>query len=412
MNFLPSVTITLKVTSSLSLRVSTPMIDLRHQDNDGTTRIGVLLLEDGSIYIGKAFGFPRKVFGEVVFNTGMVGYPEALTDPSYYGQILVLTYPLIGNYGVPSYSIKDPFGLPLYFESTSIKIQGLIIHELCRLPHHWSSTRSLDDWLYEERIPGIEGIDTRKLVRKLREHGVMNGIMAFFEPDEEIPIENLLRELKRADNPNKENLVRHVSPSNPIVHAPQVSKYRIVVIDCGVKLNIIRSLLRRKTEVIRVPYNTSADEILEYNPDGVLISNGPGDPKKVPETIATVREIIEEEVPFFGICLGNQVFALAMGADTYKLKYGHRSQNQPCIELQSGKCFITSQNHGYAVSITSLKDTDLELWFLNINDKTTEGIKHRKLPAFSVQFHPEASPGPIDTGFLFDRFLEMVAKHA
>lgn len=383
-----------------------------YQKYEDNTKVGILLLEDGSFFLGRSFGYPRDTFGEVVFNTGMVGYPEALTDPSYYGQILVLTYPHIGNYGVPSYSLKDEFGLPRYFESVGIKVRGLVVHELCKHPHHWSSSRSLHQWLYEEGIPGIEGIDTRALVRKLREYGVMKGLIAFFDEGEEIPLENLFKKLKGMEDPNAENLVRYVSPSEPLVHAPEDPKFRIVVIDCGVKFNILRSLLRRKAEVVRVPFDTPADEILEYKPDGVLGSNGPGDPKKVEETIAAVREIVEEHIPFFGICLGNQILALAMGADTYKLKYGHRSQNQPCMEIHSGRCFITSQNHGYAVSIESLRGTDLELWFINVNDKTTEGIRHTRAPAFSVQFHPEASPGPVDTGFLFDKFVEMVRRNA
>jgi len=379
---------------------------------DDTEKVAVLLLENGSFFIGKAFGSPTDTYGEVVFNTGMVGYPETLTDPSYYGQILVLTYPHIGNYGVPSYSVKDEYGLPRYFESMGIKVRGLVVNELCKQPSHWSSSRSLHDWLLEEGIPGIEGIDTRALVRRLREYGVMKGMIAFFDSDDDIPFEKLFEKLRKMEDPNTENLVKYVSPKEPVIHTVPRPKYRIVVIDCGVKLNIIRSLLARGAEVIRTPYDMPADEILEFKPDGVLASNGPGDPKMVRETVDAVREIVEGGIPFFGICLGNQILALSMGADTYKLKYGHRSQNQPCMEIQSGRCFITSQNHGYAVSMDSLKGTDLELWFINVNDKTIEGIRHKKMPAFSVQFHPEASPGPVDTSHLFDEFLRMVRRHA
>ena len=365
----------------------------------------VLVLEDGSIFEGKGFGDVRKVSGEVVFSTSMVGYPESLTDPSYHGQILTLTYPLIGNYGVPSYRC-DKFGVPIFFESIGIKVRGLVIQELCLTPYHWASERTLGEWLRSEGIPGIYDIDTRRLTKKLREKGVMLGILEVYEKDCEPEIENLLKEAQCIPDPNMRDLVKEVTIREPIYYEAG-SKGRIVLIDCGVKAGIIRSLLKRRAEVIRVPYTFSADEILEYKPDGILISNGPGDPKRMSrKTIETAASHIEEDLPVMGICLGNQIISLALGGDTYKLKYGHRSQNQPAYDLETGRCYITTQNHGYATDAESLKETDLEVWFINANDKTVEGIRHKNRKSFAVQWHPEASPGPYDTEFLFDLFMK------
>ena len=366
----------------------------------------VLVLEDGSFFIGRGFGAVKKVSGEIVFSTGMVGYPESLTDPSYYGQILTLTYPLIGNYGVPAYD-SDKFGVPVSFESIGIKVTGLVIQELCFKPHHWTSRRTLDEWLKSEGVPGIYGIDTRRLTKKLREKGVMLGILQVCEKDEEPNLDKLLKEVKNVPDPNMRDLVKEVTINEPIYYDCGGNK-KVALIDCGTKAGIIRSLLKRHVNVIRVPYNLSAEEILEYRPDGVLISNGPGDPKRCTKTIEAVRVLAEEKMPMMGICLGNQILALAMGGDTYKLKYGHRSQNQPAYDLKTGRCYITIQNHGYAVKAESLEKTDLECWFINANDKTVEGVKFKNAPSFAVQWHPEASPGPYDTEFLFDEFLRRI----
>jgi len=364
-----------------------------------------LVLEDGTVFLGDGFGSPGRVSGEVVFSTSMVGYPEALTDPSYYGQILTLTYPLIGNYGVPPYKC-DEFGVPIYFESIGIKVRGLVIQELCLTPHHWASEKTLDEWLRSEGIPGICNIDTRRLTKKLRIKGVMLGILEVCEEGSEPDVDRLLKEVRHVPDPNLKDLVKEVTIKEPIYYRAGDRK-RIVLIDCGVKAGIIRCLLKRKVEVIRVPYLFPEDEILEYRPDGILVSNGPGDPKRMSnDVIEAVAHFIEEGIPVMGICLGNQVISLAAGGDTYKLKYGHRSQNQPAYDLETGRCYITTQNHGYAVKAESLKGTGLKVWFINANDKTIEGVRHENGMTFAVQWHPEASPGPYDTEFLFDLFIE------
>lgn len=332
----------------------------------------------------------------------MVGYPEALTDPSYKGQILTFTYPMVGNYGVPSN--QSNLGLPLYFESDRIQVQGLIIHELCHEPYHWASKRTLDKWLTDEGIPGIYGVDTRRLTKKLRTHGVMLGILRVFEEGVEPNLDELLKKEKSIADPNQTDLVKQVSVKKPVTYNVN-GKRTVVLIDCGVKFSIIRNLLKRGINVVRVPYNTSARKILSYKPDGVFISNGPGDPKKCIKTIAAIKEL-SEKTPVMGICLGAQILALALGGDTYKLKFGHRAQNQPTLDLNTSRCYITTQNHGYAINMDSLKKTPLEPWFVNPNDKTTEGIKHKNKPVFAVQWHPEAAPGPYDTELLFDKFAK------
>jgi carbamoyl-phosphate synthase small subunit len=364
----------------------------------------VLLLEDGTFFIGHGFGATGKISGEVVFSTSMVGYPEALTDPSYKGQILNLTYPLVGNYGVPPYDLN--FGIPLYFESERIQVQGLVIHELCQEPYHWASTRTLDKWLSDEGVPGIYGIDTRHLTKKLRTHGVMLGILQVCEAGEEPNLDELLKETKSIPDPNLTDLVKEVTVKEP-VHYKVEGKHTVVLIDCGVKHSIMRNFLKRGINVVRVPYDFSAREVLEYNPSGVVLSNGPGDPKKCVKTIDCVKELVEK-VPLMGICLGAQILTLALGGDTYKLKFCHRSQNQPALDLKTNRCYITTQNHGYAIDMESLKETPLEAWFMNANDKTIEGVKHKSKPVFAVQWHPEASPGPYDTEFLFDTFTNMM----
>ena len=363
----------------------------------------ILVLEDGSYFVGYGFGSVKKVSGEVVFSTSMVGYPESLTDPSYHGQILTLTYPLIGNYGVPPYDIE--MGIPRYFESESMKVTGLIVHELCTKPYHWASTKTLNQWLRYEDVPGIYGIDTRKLTKKIRVKGVMLGSLQVYEEGEDPPIEKLLKEAERIPDPNSRDLVGEVTTKDPVFYESEGSK-AVVLIDCGVKYGILRNLIKRKLSIIRVPYDFSAEEITEYKPSGVIVSNGPGNPKKCDKTISCVRELVQEGVPIMGICLGNQILALALGGDTYKMKYGHRSQNQPALDLETERCYITTQNHGYAVKQESLHGTDSKVWFINANDKTIEGIKHMSKPAFAIQFHPEAYPGPGDTEFLFDQFVK------
>ena len=373
--------------------------------NSSKKKQAILVLEDGTVFSGHGFGATGKTTGEVVFSTGMVGYPESLTDPSYRGQILTLTYPLVGNYGVPSATVLES-GLPLYFESDRIQVRGLVIHELCTQPFHWAQTRTLDQWLIDEGIPGIYGVDTRRLTKKLRTRGVMLGIIRVYEVDEKPNVQAIVGESKSIPDPNLTDLVQEVSVKDP-VHYDVQGKNTVALIDTGVKNNIIRNLLKRRINVIRVPHDFSAKEILEYKPDGAFVSNGPGDPKKCTKTIHAVREIIEQ-VPLMGICLGAQIVTLALGGDTYKLKYGHRSQNQPALDLKTNRCYITTQNHGYAIQNESIKKTSLEAWFVNPNDKTVEGVKHKTKPVFAVQWHPEASPGPYDTGFLFDTFAKML----
>jgi len=347
-----------------------------------------LILEDGSVFYGYPFGSKKAVTGEVVFNTGMVGYPESLTDPSYRGQILVLTYPLIGNYGVPGNEKED--NLLKYFESDKIQVQGLIISNYSEKYSHWNAKKSLSEWMKEHKIPGIFNVDTRELTKKLRKKGTMLG---------EITYNNKTIDF---NDPNKRNLVSEVSIKKPIIY--KKGKRRVVIVDCGVKNNIIRAFLRRNITVIRCPWNYN---FLEENADGIVLSNGPGNPRMCKETIENVRKALSTNIPILGICLGSQILGLAAGASTYKLKYGHRSQNQPCVEVGTKKCYITSQNHGYAVDSDTLPE-DWREWFYNNNDKTNEGIIHISKPFFGAQFHPEASPGPDDTEFLFDLFLRAI----
>ncbi len=323
--------------------------------------------------------------GEVVFNTGMVGYPESLTDSSYRGQILTLTYPLIGNYGVPGKDEED--NLLKYFESDKIQVQGLIVTNYSENYSHWNAKKSLSEWMREYSIPGIYGIDTRKLTKKLREKGTMLGKIIYNK-------ENI-----KFEDPNKRNLVADVSVKEPVEY--KRGKKKILIIDCGVKNSIIRAFLKRNITVIRCPWDYN---FLDEKADGIIISNGPGDPKKCKVTIENIRKTLSKTIPVLGICLGSQILGLAAGANTYKLKYGHRSQNQPCVEVGTKRCYITTQNHGYSVDSDTLP-VDWREWFYNNNDKTNEGIIHISKPFFGTQFHPEASPGPDDTEFLFDMFV-------
>ncbi len=348
---------------------------------------GRLVLDDGVVFEGDVFGARTSISGEVVFNTGMVGYPEALTDPSYKGQILVLTYPLIGNYGVPAAAPAE--GLPTTWESERIQVQGLIVSEYAARYCHWQAAQSLDAWLAASGVPALSGVDTRQLTKRIRERGTMLGkiLMAGDEID--------------ISDPNQHNLVETVSADGVTTYG--TSGPRLLLIDCGCKTNIIRNLVTRGVTLVRVPWNYVIPDHWEF--DGVVISSGPGDPKQCGETIAQIQTLMARERPMLGICLGHQLMALAAGADTYKLKFGHRSQNQPCLEVGTERCYITSQNHGYAVREDSLP-AGWAPWFTNINDGTNEGIRHRRLPFMSVQFHPEASPGPEDTSHIFDTFLK------
>ena len=355
-------------------------------------RKAVLALADGTVLEGVGFGASVQTGGEVVFNTGIVGYPESITDPSYHGQILCQTYPLIGNYGVN----------PASFESERPRIAGYVVSELCAQPSHATSVKTLGEWLRENGIPGISGVDTRALTKKLRVHGVMPGLLAV--ADGPLNLARLRREARAAADPNARDLVAEVTTPEIRIYNPRAKK-TVVLIDCGVKQGIIRALVRRGVSVIRVPADTDAGRILDFSPLGVIISNGPGDPKRAAATVGAVRKLLRQGLPLFGICLGNQVLALAAGGDTYKLKFGHRSQNQPCLEEGTKRCYITSQNHGFAVDTRTLP-RGWAAWFRNANDGTNEGIRHRRLPIFGVQFHPEACPGPTDTEFLFDAFLE------
>ena len=367
----------------------------------GPKKEALLLLEDGSTFFGRGFGAEVDAVGEVVFNTGMVGYPESMTDPSYAGQVLCFTYPLIGNYGVPPYSDRDEYGLPRFFESDSIKVKGIVVQEACQEPSHWASRKTLSKWMESEGVPGIEGVDTRALVARLREAGVMMGIIAAGAESREK--ERIAELLARAESYAVQNFVKGVSVSKPVIHGS--SDRKVVLLDCGTKYGIVRNLLKRGLQVVRLPYSSSYSTVMKHDPAGVVVCNGPGDPRILSETARCVGALVDSEVPVLGICLGEQVVGMSQGAETFKLKYVHRGQNKPCIDLGTGRGYVTSQNHGYALTERSLKRTDLQTWFVNADDKTVEGVLHAGKPCMAVQFHPEATPGPYDTVFVFDRFM-------
>ncbi|HEY0755764.1 MAG TPA: glutamine-hydrolyzing carbamoyl-phosphate synthase small subunit [Ktedonobacteraceae bacterium] len=345
-------------------------------------RRGSLILEDGTQFEGTAFGSETAIGGEVVFCTGMVGYPEAITDASYTGQILIMTYPIIGNYGVPVSSL---------WEDDHIHIAGLVVSNYIDTPSHIQSTMNLGTWLKGEGIPALEIKDTRRLTQHIRTHGTMLGKIVF---DEDIPFYD----------PDLENLVARVSTKTLLMEGD--GETTIVLIDCGAKRNITRSLLARGVRLLTVPwdYDLFAPDV-PFSFDGILVSNGPGNPKLATKTIQTLRTALARQIPLMGICLGHQLLALAAGGDTYKLKFGHRSQNQPCLLQDSKRCYITTQNHSFAVGALP---QGFKPWFVNANDGSNEGIHHQELPFFSVQFHPESTPGPVDTDWLFDYFLERV----
>ena len=382
-----------------------------------TDRIATLILDDGTTFRGYSFGYEKPVAGEVVFNTAMTGYPESLTDPSYAGQLMVLTYPLIGNYGVPPRTFQ-PNGLSTFMESEKIHAEAIIISDYSREYSHWNAQCSLGDWLKEEHIPGIYGIDTRALTKKLREHGVMMG---------RIEIEGMDNGELTMENYGEVNYVDKVSCKDILVYSGEESytfgtdtpaeelnsqfstlnsqlRKKVVLLDCGVKHNIIRSLLKRNLMVVRVPWNYDFNH-LDY--DGLFLSNGPGDPDTCDAAVQNIRKALDGDRPICGICMGNQLLAKAGGAFIYKLKYGHRSHNQPVRMVGTEHCFITSQNHGYAVDSETL-GSDWEPLFINMNDGTNEGIRHKTKPFFSSQFHPEACSGPTDTDFMFDRFAKLL----
>ncbi len=363
-------------------------------ENTGATQ-ATLILSDGSRFCGTSFGYEKPIAGEVVFNTAMNGYPESLTDPSYAGQLMTLTFPLIGNYGVPPFTIGEN-GIADFMESEKIHAEAIIVCDYSTEYSHWNAVESLATWLKREQIPGITGIDTRALTKKLREQGVMMGSIVFGDPDK--------AEMPEMPDYSAINYVDRVSCKEVIRYNEGKDKKKVVLVDCGVKDNIIRCLLKRDVEIIRVPWNYDYNN-LEF--DGLFISNGPGDPNNCSEAVEHLRKAMSnEKLPIFGICMGNQLLSVAGGAKIYKLKYGHRSHNQPVRQVGTEHCFITTQNHGFAVDNNTL-GSDWEPLFINMNDGSNEGIRHKKNPWFSAQFHPEAASGPTDTEFLFDQFINL-----
>ena len=354
----------------------------------------ILALEDGIIFKGTSFGAPGEKCGEVVFNTSMTGYQEILTDPSYKGQIVTMTAPLIGNYGIN----------PEDFESQKPHLSGFVVREASRIVSNWRSKMSLRDFLKKHKIIGIEGIDTRALTLHIRSAGAMKGIIS----TEDLDPKSLVKKAKESQGLVGVDLVKKVT-CKEIYEWNKEGKYKVVLLDCGAKHNIMRDLAKRDCHVIVVPANTSAKTILALKPDGVMLSNGPGDPAAVTYVIETVRQLIGK-VPMFGICLGHQMLGLALGGKTFKLKFGHRGANQPVMDLSTRKVEITSQNHGFCVDLDSLDQKKVELTHVNLNDKTSEGLRHKKHPVFSVQYHPEASAGPHDSKYLFDRFIQCLKE--
>ena len=355
----------------------------------------ILTLSDGSVFTGRSFGYEGATTGEVVFCTAMTGYPESLTDPSYAGQLLVMTYPLVGNYGVPALTI-EPNGLPTFMEGARIYAKALIVADYSTTYSHWAARESLSNWLQSEKVPGITGIDTRRLTQLLREHGVMMGRIDIEGVNNEVPDATAFTDYGEI------NWVERVSCKD-VIHYNEGAGKKVVLVDCGVKANIVRCLIRRGVEVVRVPWNY---DYTGMSFDGLFLANGPGDPDRCVDAVEILRKHLSmTSRPVFGICMGNQLLAKAAGASIYKLKYGHRSHNQPVRLAGSERCFITAQNHGYAVDASTLPK-DWEELFVNMNDGSNEGIRHKRQPWFSAQFHPEACSGPVDTEFLFDQFIQ------
>ncbi|MDD4753780.1 MAG: glutamine-hydrolyzing carbamoyl-phosphate synthase small subunit [Desulfitobacteriaceae bacterium] len=354
---------------------------------------GFLALEDGTIFEGKAFGALGSSSGEVVFNTSMTGYQEILTDPSYCGQIITMTYPLIGNYGINKEDM----------ESSVPKVRGLIVRELCDIPSNWRATGNLESFLKEHNIIGIQGLDTRALTRKLRSQGTMGGILT----TEDMRKEEMVEMAKKAPGLLGQDLVSQVTTKVP--YTIEGNEYRVVVMDFGVKQNIIKWLSSMGCTVTVVPAQTKAEEIAAFKPDGLMLSNGPGDPKGVMYAVETIKKMLGR-LPIFGICMGHLLLGLALGGDTYKLPYGHRGGNQPVKDLATGRIYITSQNHGFTIDPDSLNSDSVEVSHLNLNDNTVEGIKCKRIPAFSVQYYPEAFPGSADSKYLFDDFFKLMKE--
>ena len=356
-----------------------------------------LVLQDGTTFKGKSFGYEKPVTGEVVFNTAMMGYPESLTDPSYAGQMMTLTYPLVGNYGVPPFTVEEN-GIATFMESAKIYASALIVSDYSTEYSHWNACESLDEWLKREKVPGVTGIDTRQLTKVLREHGVMMGKIVY---DEDMGNEEIGMRNDDYSDYGSINWVARVSCKD-IIRYNESAGRKVVLVDCGVKNNIIRCLIKRGVEVIRVPWNYDYTE-MEF--DGLFLANGPGDPDMCVDAVEVLKkQMSASRKPICGICMGNQLMAKAGGATIYKLKYGHRSHNQPVREIGTNRCYVTSQNHGYAVDAATLGNDWREL-FVNMNDGSNEGIRHLSNPWFSSQFHPEACSGPVDTEFMFDRFI-------
>ena len=371
-----------------------------------------LVLSDGTRFHGTSFGYEAPVAGEVVFNTAMTGYPESLTDPSYAGQLMTLTYPLVGNYGVPGFSVEGN-GLATFMESDKIYARAIIVSDYSEEYSHWNAKESLAEWLKREHVPGITGIDTRQLTKVLREHGVMMGKILFDDEPDNIP-EASYEGVNFVEQVSCKEIVEYKAAEYTAADADHLTPLRkpngkkVVLVDCGVKNNIIRCLLRRGVDVIRVPWDYDFNT-LEF--DGLFLANGPGDPDTCSVAVENIRKFLATTPikPCMGICMGNQLLSKAAGATIYKLKYGHRSHNQPVRMVGTEKCFITSQNHGYAVKTDTLSN-DWEPYFINMNDGSNEGIRHKTNPWFSAQFHPEACSGPVDTEFLFDDFVDLLCK--
>ncbi|MCI4320713.1 MAG: glutamine-hydrolyzing carbamoyl-phosphate synthase small subunit [Thermoplasmata archaeon] len=371
---------------------------------------GTLLLEDGTRFDARGFGAVGRRVGEVVFTTGMVGYPESLTDPSFRGQILTFTYPLLGNYGVPDPTARDEHGLPRFLESDHIQVRAILVRGLT-LGHHWRSNRGLDDWLREEGVPGLVGLDTRRLTEHLRSHGVLRGVVDVSRASSPPSDDELRQSIARAPSYEEEAFVPEVAVRSPVVYGASDAPL-VAVLDCGVKASIVRSLLDRRLSVLRLPFDHEVPARWEgRRVRGVLVGNGPGDPDQLEPTIEALRPSALDGRPTLGICLGHQLVALARGARTYKLKFGHRGQNKT-VCFPDGRSYIVSENHGYAVDAESLKGTGLEAWATNPDDGTLEGLRDRRGRVLALQGHPEGHPGPQEAGFVFDRFAELVRREA